>query len=337
MSFKDVKIHYVNTENEMNAVAESLKDVGSVGFDVETYRGRASVIQISTMKDSYVIQVCCFRRFPQFLTDFLQNKEISKLGVGVHSDFELIDKTFRINCVGGLDVGWVAYVIGITSDYRNLDFLGEQLTAEKKLTFDGFWGKDQLSKDQINYAAKDAWLGIAVGQKIYDQGLTTKEKRRTDFDGWCVHMQTSKEDVEEYVKDHNVNTFLLDVNVSCELDGIRKSKEYADKLKKAQRRNMRILEKESDEKKPRKNTADHKVVKTEVEKAGNKVEIVKQKIEKAEMQKTGEKSKEEKPQESAEKMDIEEQNPSSSEESENSEDSKEMSEQEDEEMVTNII
>ena len=53
----------------------------------------------------------------------------------------------------------------------------------------------------MEYAAKDAWIGIAVEEKIYNESLTKKEKRRASIDDWMKQMSQTKVDVDDFGDD----------------------------------------------------------------------------------------------------------------------------------------
>ena len=256
MSFDKCKIYVCESENDWGKYKDKFTGNEYLGFDVESQSDKADTIQFSTMNECCVLHVSKFNKIPQTVKDLLESKDISKIGVGVHDDFDLINKTFGIKCEAGLDVGWLAYVIGTTVSYRNLDFLSEKLLGEQKLKSTGGWRSEKLTKSQYTYAGKDAWLGVAIANKIYDVSLSKKEKRHMDFSTWAKHYETDPEDIKEYkesLENKTIEAFAIDEDVEGNLNEIQKAKKYQDQLRREEKEELKRLEElaDSKEKKPK--------------------------------------------------------------------------------------
>ncbi|EDR25173.1 3-5 exonuclease, putative [Entamoeba dispar SAW760] len=166
MSFSSVKVHYCRYMQDWDKLSERICKSSYVGFDVEYVDKTPATIQLSSPTEAFVLHVFHYKELPKTLIQLLENDGIIKIGVGVKDDLKKIDDKYKTHCQGGLDIGWTAYLIGAISEYRGIDYLGEKLLGEKKLGGFATWGIGRLEKKQIDYAAKDAWIGVCVAEKI---------------------------------------------------------------------------------------------------------------------------------------------------------------------------
>ena len=111
------------------------------------------------------------------LRDILEDKNILKAGVGVDQDMlelfrweplELQDVSAR------MDIGGIGGGHGRTASLKSLanKVLGVDLPKSKKLAMSN-WGKAPLDKQQIAYAARDAWASAAVLHELAALDPTT--------------------------------------------------------------------------------------------------------------------------------------------------------------------
>ena len=265
MTFKDVKVYYCQYMEQWHKYSEKIMKCNYIGFDVEYVQQKPAVLQLSTMTEAYVLHIFHYKELPKTLIEFLENEEKIKIGVGVKDDMKALNTQYNIDCKGGLDIAWTAYLIGAVSAYRSIDFLGQKILGESKLESYSMWGIGRLEKKQIDYAAKDAWIGIAVAEKIYNDSLTKKEKRRSSLDDWMKQMSESKIEVDDFGDDEVTDvdearkkyTIVDDgEDINKELSAIRKTKEYMNQLKKEEKAMLKQLKKSWKEKKPKKEEND---------------------------------------------------------------------------------
>ncbi|KAL7714846.1 3'-5' exonuclease domain-containing protein [Entamoeba marina] len=253
MSFSQCKIHYCRNEKEWESKNKSLLKADYVGFDCESSGGGVQVIQLSTMTEAFVLHVIHFNGLPQSLINILTNPDVTKIGVGVHKDFLEIEKKYSIVCKGAHDVGFTGYVIGISNKYFGIAVLGQLLLNEKKLESFGNWNLNILSPEQIKYAGKDAWLGIAIAEKIYNESMCKKEKRRMSMSQWMHHYENDADDIRAYGYDliNSEREKSVKQDVLGELKGIKRAKNYVRNLQKLEKETLEKLEKSTSEKKPK--------------------------------------------------------------------------------------
>ncbi|MFV0471066.1 MAG: 3'-5' exonuclease [Paludibacteraceae bacterium] len=149
----------------------------SVGIDTETRpsfsRGvyyNVSLLQISTDNKCYLFRLNKIG-FPKELLDFLSNSRIRKIGLSLHDDFLSLRKRGKINPANFIDIQ------NIVKDYGILELSLQKIYAvifNKKISKSqrlSNWERDALTKQQIKYAATDAWACL----KIYHQLQTEKK------------------------------------------------------------------------------------------------------------------------------------------------------------------
>lgn len=148
------------------------------GFDIEwtpysNYNTKPiSLIQISNTNTSVVFRLSQMRKanksnhttfeLPQPLQDFLTNEKYKKVGLSTHSDSIKINKEFGIQVKGCIEISDLPVwnrckprsLQGLTAH-----FLRKHLPKSERMTD---WETSRLSKEQIDYAALDAWVGLQV-------------------------------------------------------------------------------------------------------------------------------------------------------------------------------
>ncbi|GAM16856.1 hypothetical protein SAMD00019534_000310 [Acytostelium subglobosum LB1] len=161
-----------------------------VGFDTEGSDMPYSV-QLSTLTVAAVIYIKEIDHLPQPLVQLLENKYISKAGVGVTADFDSLiafGKAHKmvIKPRGSLDVSCVAGFNGVTQSYLSLDNLAVDLLNTKK--YQRMIGSvtTRMYHDEFHkYAAIDAWLGFKIAMVLH-QYL----KNKLAFYEWTQAQQT---------------------------------------------------------------------------------------------------------------------------------------------------
>jgi ribonuclease D len=143
-----------------------------VGFDTETRpafrKGESylpSLVQVAGERMAWIFQlqrVDCSR----VLSSLLAAPEIVKVGVGIAEDLRQLQKLFTFTEAGVVDIGKIGREQGIEqSGLRNLAgiVLGYRIPKGKRTSN---WAAARLTRQQIAYAAMDAWAARELYIKL---------------------------------------------------------------------------------------------------------------------------------------------------------------------------
>jgi ribonuclease D len=166
------KIHLIHNDQEL--LAMNLGQPKVLGFDTETRPSfskgevyKVALLQLSTDTDAYLIRLQHVTQFP-VLKKILENKEIVKVGVAIHDDLKLLQKTFGFMPQGFVELQKLAKEKGLKNfglKGMTEEVLQASLSKRSKLTN---WEASQLSDEQLIYAATDAWIGLTIYRKLTD-------------------------------------------------------------------------------------------------------------------------------------------------------------------------
>lgn len=139
-----------------------------VGFDTETRpsfrKGRVhkvALMQISTAERCFLFRLNKIGICAE-LKAFLENPDITKVGLSVHDDFNVLRRSDDINPQGFIDLQH------LVKDYEITDIslqkiyailFGERISKTQRLTN---WEADTLTEAQQAYAALDAWACLKI-------------------------------------------------------------------------------------------------------------------------------------------------------------------------------
>jgi ribonuclease D len=173
-------VHLVRNMGQYRRIFGRLKGETILGFDTESrpaFRKNHSfppaLLQLATKNEVFIFQISQFG-LPPSLAALLANPEVMKIGVAVHDDIrELKDiRPFEENAF--FDLGKESRNRGIpTNGLRNLaaNFLGVRISKSAQRSD---WGKENLSDQQIVYAATDAWISREIYLRMRDLGVFEK-------------------------------------------------------------------------------------------------------------------------------------------------------------------
>jgi len=162
----DGTIHLINSFEHMEeADAEKhLACENMFGFDTETQpsfkKGKnnpPSLLQLAT-RDVVLIFQISKNFFPEIIQTILSDPDRIKAGVAVRDDILGLKRLNDFSDAGFFDIGEISKNIGLqTNGLRNLavNLLGFRISKSCQKSN---WGKKRLSKQQIVYAATDAWV-----------------------------------------------------------------------------------------------------------------------------------------------------------------------------------
>ena len=167
----------VATQAELIRAWEDLAQERIVGWDTETrpaFRvGESylpSLVQAATARAVYLFQLPKMD-FKGVVAGLFAEPGIVKVGISVKDDLAKLAQVFPLAPAAVLDAGTVAKRHGLKqTGLRNLAgiFLGFRVPKGAKTTN---WAAPQLSAQQVNYAATDAWACRELYLKFRELGM----------------------------------------------------------------------------------------------------------------------------------------------------------------------
>lgn len=171
----------VATPQDVERARADLRQEGVVGFDTETrpaFRKGESyppcLFQAATARAVYLFQLRRAEVFP-LLAELLAETRSVKAGVAVADDLRTLKQVFAFSDQSVVDLGLVARRAGYEqTGLRNLAgmFMGMRITKGVKTSN---WAAPQLSAQQIQYAATDAWVCRELYLRFHAEGLLPGE------------------------------------------------------------------------------------------------------------------------------------------------------------------
>ncbi len=174
-----------------------------IGFDTETSIWRnvdpyyTSTLQLSTDNICYIFQLYRifkeYGKLPREISKILENPNIIKIGVDLTNDIRGL-ACYGITLRGTIDIQCIARTMMISDvSLKGLitQFFPEELGKEM-LNLMWEWDGD-LSKEQICYAAKDAYFSL----KIYQKMLNGENVIKISTD---IPIYDSEEETEKYLE-----------------------------------------------------------------------------------------------------------------------------------------
>ncbi|BDQ34948.1 3'-5' exonuclease [Pseudodesulfovibrio portus] len=172
------EIKVVRTEKQL---AKAVKEMGRdplLGFDTETRPvfkkgkkpGPPALLQLATAECAYVIQLNILP-FTEDLCRILASRSVIKTGVAVRDDILGLQKHSRFKPSGFVDLSDITANHGLqTYGLRNMaaNLLGFRISKSAQCSN---WAKDQLTPQQVNYAATDAWISRQLYLALDELGL----------------------------------------------------------------------------------------------------------------------------------------------------------------------
>ena len=163
------RISVVRNRDELDAAMRKLTGHTLLGFDTETRpaykKGESylpSLLQLASDNEVFIFQLKHLG-LARPLRDILADSAIIKAGVSLDYDTRELKKLSRFKAAGFFDLGDRAKKAGIKNHgLRGLAavFLGIRISKGAQTSN---WSRDVLTRQQIQYAATDAW----VGRKLY--------------------------------------------------------------------------------------------------------------------------------------------------------------------------
>ena len=164
--------YLLRTGEEIEAAATRLSQATLLGFDTETRpafrKGQKflpSLLQLATDKEVYLIQLD-HSGFPDSLRQILEEPNIIKAGVAPDFDLVSLQQLRAFQPSGFVDLAKIARNKGVKN--RGLRGLAAALCGVRisKSARISNWASNELSPQQIRYAATDAWIGLVIYQQL---------------------------------------------------------------------------------------------------------------------------------------------------------------------------
>lgn len=166
------KVKLIESEADQLEAVNDLKNEKVLGFDTETRaafrKGESydiSLLQLATNTKAYLFRINKSPMIPE-LVELLSDENIIKAGVAVRDDVKGLQKLYPFTANSFVDLGQIAKEKKIiTFGLRPLTaiYLKKRLTKGAKISN---WAQDELTPDQIRYAACDAVVGYELYFKL---------------------------------------------------------------------------------------------------------------------------------------------------------------------------
>lgn len=171
------EIRVFSREDEIERGLAELNHDRLLGFDTETKpvfrKGKSynpALIQLACEDRVLIFQISRTGLSPM-LAEVLSDMRTTKAGVAVRDDVAGLKRLYNFEEAGFVDLGEVAREAGMaTHGLRNLaaNLLGFRISKGAQCSN---WAKPNLSKNQIVYAATDAWVSREIYLKMRELGL----------------------------------------------------------------------------------------------------------------------------------------------------------------------
>ena len=165
------RIITIDTPQAVDQAIIALSKESHVGIDTETrpsfrkgVQHDVSLIQLSTADTCFLIRLNR-TGMPASLVSFLENKEIAKIGLSLHDDYQALCKRRKFKAGGFIDLQKEVGKYGIEEMSLQKIFaimFTQRISKSQQLTN---WENDVLTDKQKLYAATDAWACL----KIYNE------------------------------------------------------------------------------------------------------------------------------------------------------------------------
>lgn len=166
------RIITIDTTEETDKAVKALSGERLLGIDTETrpsfrkgVQHEVSLIQLSTADTCFLIRLNR-TGMPDSLIALLENKEITKVGLSLHDDYQALCRKRKFKAGGFLDLQQHVVKYGIEEKSLQKIFaivFGQRISKSQQLTN---WENDVLTDKQKLYAATDAWACLEIYNRL---------------------------------------------------------------------------------------------------------------------------------------------------------------------------
>ena len=166
---------------EFATASEDIRQATMVGFDTESKptfaKGEVStgphIVQFALADKAYIFQLC-HPACHEWLVKILHDEKIRKVGFGLESDRDQIQKKLGVDDIALLDLNFVFRKAGYkqTAGVRAAVaiILNQKFHKSKRVTTTN-WSLPRLTSQQLLYAANDAYAAYRVMDEMAAKGL----------------------------------------------------------------------------------------------------------------------------------------------------------------------
>lgn len=148
------------------------------GFDTETKptfkKGRyhqVALLQLSTCDQAFLFRLNKVH-LPDFVIEIFENKDITKVGVAIKDDLNSLNKLAPFNPDGFIDLQKFVKQFGIEDNgLKKLvaNVLGFRISKKSQTSN---WEQQDLTHEQLEYAATDAWACHQIYEVLINHNLS---------------------------------------------------------------------------------------------------------------------------------------------------------------------
>ncbi len=162
------EIHTILNADQAEEAISYLEKYSLVGFDTETKPSfkkgkpnKVALLQLSTDDRCFLFRLNKIG-VPDSIVRFLENENITKVGLSVRDDFHVMHRTSAVEPKGFLELQDFVKKFNISDISLQKIYaiiFGEKISKSQRLTN---WEADELTHGQQVYAATDAWACLRI-------------------------------------------------------------------------------------------------------------------------------------------------------------------------------
>lgn len=166
------RIITIDTPEETDKAMKALSTECVIGIDTETrpsfrkgVQYTVSLIQLSTADTCFLIRLNR-TGMPDSLINLLENREIAKVGLSLHDDYQALNRRRKFKAGNFIDLQKCVGEFGIEEMSLQKIYaiiFGERISKSQQLTN---WENDVLTDKQKLYAATDAWACLNIYNRL---------------------------------------------------------------------------------------------------------------------------------------------------------------------------
>ncbi len=168
------RIVMIDRLHQLASIEPELRKARVLGFDTETKpsfkkgahnQHTVALLQLATESTAYLFRLHQVG-LPPLIREVLSNPEVIKVGVALSNDFTPLQKLGKFEPSGFIDLQSFSNQFGIEdSGLKKLAAIVLQIRISKNQQLSN-WEDAHLSEAQQLYAATDAWVCLAIYQKL---------------------------------------------------------------------------------------------------------------------------------------------------------------------------
>jgi ribonuclease D len=175
-------IHVIDHYADFEIVKPRLIHETLLGFDTETkpcfkkgHYHPVALLQLSTQEQAFLIRLNKVH-LPEFIIDILEDTNITKVGVALKDDLNALNKIVPFEPEGFVDLQQFVKQYGIEDNgLKKLaaNILGFRISKKSQTSN---WEQEELTREQLEYAATDAWVCRQIYEVLNNNTRTRPEQ-----------------------------------------------------------------------------------------------------------------------------------------------------------------